>query len=156
MTVWLTILAALGCGLIAGAFFVFSVAVMPAFRTLPPAEGARAMRAVNVVILNPIFLGVFIGTAVLSAALAVISILERDAPGSRFWLAGSLLYLVGSFLVTIAFNVPLNNSLALLDLETASGRQVWKNYLIAWTYWNHIRTIASAAALVLLVLSLIR
>lgn len=69
----LTLLAIIGTGLIAGTFFVFSVAIMPAFRRLPGAEGLAAMQSINVVIQNPIFLGVFMGTALISLALAVAS-----------------------------------------------------------------------------------
>lgn len=156
MTLWLTILTALGSGLIAGAFFVFSVAIMRAFRTLPPYAGAGAMQAINIVILNPLFLGIFIGTAVFSAVLATISIMNWGSRGSGFLFAGSLLYIIGSFLVTIAFNVPLNNALAAADLETDQGMKVWENYLTVWTYWNHIRTIASIAALAMLMLSMVR
>ena len=156
MTFWLTILTALGSGLIAGAFFVFSVAIMRAFRTLPSSAGARSMQAINVVILNPLFLGIFIGTAVLSAVLAANSIMNWSARGSGFLLAGSLLHIIGSFLVTIAFNVPLNNALAAADLETDQGKRVWENYLTVWTYWNHIRTIASTAATAMLILSMVR
>ena len=65
------IAAALGSGLIAGTFFVFSVAIMPAFERLSATEGARAMQSINVVIINPAFLGIFLGTGVLSAAILV-------------------------------------------------------------------------------------
>ena len=49
-------------------------------------------------------------------------------------------------LLTIVFNVPLNNALDSADANTASGQEVWKTYLTNWTFWNHIRTIASIAA----------
>ena len=55
--------AALGCGLMGGLFFAFSVAVMKALGRLPPAEGIAAMQSINVAILNPVFLTVFFGTA---------------------------------------------------------------------------------------------
>ena len=67
----LTLLAALGGGLIVGAFFIFSVAIMRAFGRLPASHGAAAMNMINAVIINPMFLGVFLGTGLLSAVLAV-------------------------------------------------------------------------------------
>ena len=62
-----TVLAALGSGLVAGLFFGFSTAVMKALARLPPAQGMKAMQDINVVILNPVFLAVFMGTALISA-----------------------------------------------------------------------------------------
>ena len=61
-------------------------------------------------------------------------------------LAGSLLYLIGTILVTMAFNVPLNNKLASVSANSAEGAAVWKRYLSAWTTWNDVRTAASLAA----------
>ncbi len=60
----LTLLAALGCGLMAGLFFAFSVCVMKALERLPSAAGITAMQSINVAIINPVFLAVFFGTAV--------------------------------------------------------------------------------------------
>jgi hypothetical protein len=55
-----TLVAALGCGLMAGLFFAFSVSVMKAFARLPSAEGIGAMQSINVAIINPVFLAVFL------------------------------------------------------------------------------------------------
>ena len=51
------------------------------------------------------------------------------------------MYLIGTFGVTIAFNVPLNDTPGKMMPRTPSV-QVWKDYLAAWTVWNHVRTIA--------------
>ena len=139
----ITLLAIIGTGLIAGTFFVFSVAIMPAFRRLPANEGLAAMQSINLVIQNPIFLGVFMGTALISLALAVMSIVNWNAPHTYYILAGAAFYVIGSFLLTIVFNVPLNNALDAADATTASGHEFWANYMTDWTFWNHIRTVAS-------------
>ena len=139
----LTLLAIIGTGLIAGAFFVFSVAVMPALRRLPANEGMSAMQSINGVIQNPIFLSVFMGTALISLVLAGISLWNWDVPHTYYILAGAALYVIGSFLLTIVFNVPLNNALDAAEATTPAGQEVWTNYLTNWTFWNHIRTVAS-------------
>ena len=139
----LTLLAIIGTGLIAGTFFIFSVAIMAALRRLPGGEGMAAMQSINVVIQNPIFLGVFMGTALISLVLAVMSVLNWNSPTSYCVLIGAALYVIGSFVLTIAFNVPLNNALDAADATIASGQDVWQNYLTNWTFWNHIRTAAS-------------
>jgi uncharacterized membrane protein len=139
----LVLLAILGTGLIAGTFFVFSVAIMSALRKLPPNKAMAAMQSINVVIQNSIFLGVFMGTAVVSLVLGITAVMDRTTPGSYYLLAGAALYVIGSFSLTIVFNVPLNNRLDAADPTTASGHDVWSNYLTNWTNWNHVRTVAS-------------
>lgn len=149
----LTLLAIIGTGLIAGTFFIFSVAIMASLRRLPGVEGMAAMQSINVVIQNPIFLGVFMGTALVSLALAVMSVLNWNAPNTYYVLIGAALYVIGSFVLTIAFNVPLNNALDAADPTTAAGQVVWQNYLTNWTFWNHVRTFASIGANCLFVFS---
>jgi uncharacterized membrane protein len=139
-----TLLAALGSGLIAGVFFIFSVAIMRALERVP--GGMAAMQSINVIIINPMFLGVFMGTAVLCLVLAVVSIVQWQSPGSAWLLAGCLLYLVGSIGLTMVFNVPMNNALATADPASPEGQKVWADYLLNWTFWNHVRAIASLAA----------
>jgi uncharacterized membrane protein len=150
----LKLLAALGSGLIAGTFFAFSTFVMRALGRLPPPEGIAAMQAINIVVLSPMFLGVFMGTAVLCAIGAVFSFFRWHEPGSGYLLAGSLLYLAGCFLVTAAFNVPRNNVLAAVVPTDPASASVWANYLSSWTFWNHVRTIGSLAAMVAFILAL--
>ncbi|MFN2411780.1 MAG: hypothetical protein ABR535_01815 [Pyrinomonadaceae bacterium] len=67
---FVTLLAALGRGLIAGVFFAFSVAIMGALGRRPANEGMAAMQSINIEILNTIFLGAFMGTAPLPLSLA--------------------------------------------------------------------------------------
>lgn len=59
----LTLLGCLGAATVGGVFFAFSSFVMKALAQLPPAQGLAAMQRINVVVLNPAFLGVFLGTA---------------------------------------------------------------------------------------------
>jgi uncharacterized membrane protein len=150
----LTFLAALGSGLIAGVFFAFSAFVMRAFARLPPGEGMGAMQSVNVAVLNPLFLGVFVGTAALCGLVAVASLLRWSEPGAAYLLAGGLLYLVGTFLVTMMFNVPRNNALAAAAPADPDSARLWASYLTSWTAWNHVRTAAALAATASFILAL--
>ena len=142
----LTILAALGAGMVAGIFFTFSSFIMGALDRLPPQTGIAAMQSINVVVLNPLFFLVFFGTAVLALVLAIAALLDWSQSGARWLFAGGLLYLVGTIFVTIAFNVPLNNKLASVKPSSTEGASVWAHYLSAWTSWNHLRTAAAFAA----------
>jgi uncharacterized membrane protein len=138
----LTFLAVLGSGLMAGLFFAFSVSVMGALARLPAEQGAAAMSAINVVIVNPVFLTVFMGMTLICAVLAVKAVVGWSQPGSFWLLAGSLFYLVGIFAVTAAFNVPLNDALA-----ADAGGAGWTRYLAQWVPWNHVRTTAGMLSL---------
>jgi uncharacterized membrane protein len=149
-----TLLSALGCGVIGGVFFAFSTFVMKALNALPPPQGIAAMKSINVVVLNPLFLGVFLGTAVGCVALVISSMLGWEKPGAALVLAGGVLYLVGTLLVTIACNVPRNDALAALDPVGAESAQFWTNYIRVWTAWNHVRTIAAIAASGLMMIAL--
>lgn len=146
-----TIAAALGSGVIGGAFFAFSSFVMRALGRLAPAEGIRAMQSINVVVINPVFLGVFVGTALLCAVLAVLSLRSWSDAGSSLRLAGCVVYVLGTFAVTMLCNVPRNNALAALPADTANAAAYWARYLGEWTWWNHVRTAAGAAGALLLV-----
>jgi uncharacterized membrane protein len=146
----LAILAALGCGLMGGLLFAFSNFVMTALSRQPAGSGVRTMQAINIYILNPLFILVFFGTAVVSLVLAVVAIVCISCPGSSLLLAGSALYLIGAVGVTIIFNVPLNNRLSVLNPDTAKAADYWLIYLSEWVRWNHIRTIASVTAAALL------
>ena len=150
----LTLLAALGCGLMAGVFFAFSNFIMKALARIPQGEGIAAMQSINRAVINPWFMLVFLGTAAASLALAVMAVPRWQQPGAVCLLAGGALYFVGTFLVTLAFNVPRNNELATLGRADPKGAAAWPRYLSGWTAWNHVRTICALAAAALLSLAL--
>ena len=147
------IVALVGAGLNGGLFFIFSNCVMRSFEEMPDGEGMRAMQIINRRILNPMFLGVFAGTALVSLAVIVLALLERT-PDFGFAVAGAACYLVGGFGVTAVGNVPLNNRLDEASIGTDRGRTLWKRYLRDWTRWNHVRTVFCIAAVPLLALAL--
>jgi uncharacterized membrane protein len=142
----LTWISALGSALIAGVFFAFSTFVMQALASRPPAEGIAAMQAINVVVVQSPFIAVFVGTAATAAFLALMAILKMEDQRAIWWLAGAVLYVGGTFILTIMRNVPLNDALAACDPASVQGSDVWKRYLTDWTWWNHVRTAASLAA----------
>jgi uncharacterized membrane protein len=150
----LTICAALGGGVVAGVFFAFSTFVMPALARLPPEQGVAAMQAINVEAINRWLMGALFGTGAACLLLAVSSLLGANRPGSRLALSGSLVYLLGAILVTIAFNVPRNDLLATLSPSSSQAPSLWTRYLVEWTRWNHVRAVAACIATLLLVASL--
>jgi uncharacterized membrane protein len=149
-----TFAAALGGGLVAGIFFAFSNFVMGALGRIQPAAGLSAMQSINVVVLNPVFLSLFVGTAILCGVLTLLAFFGWTSPRSVYLIAGSLLYFVGTFLVTMFFNVPLNDALGAVSPGSADGAKLWTQYLSVWTNWNHVRTLAALAASALFIFAL--
>ena len=150
----LTLITALGCGLEAGVFFAFSTSVMKALARLPAAQGITAMQSINIVVINPWFMGAFFGTAAACVLVVVFSLLRWNEAGAVYLLSGGLFYLIGTILVTMAFNVPRNNALAAADPQSADGARLWAGYVTSWTAWNHVRTAAALAAAALLTFAL--
>ena len=57
-----------------------------------------------------------------------------NTPGAGWLLSGGLFYFLGTFLVTIFFNVPLNNALAKVTPDDADmTSRAWSHYLSRWT-----------------------
>ncbi len=137
---------AIGAGLMAGVYFAFSTFIMSSLARIATAEGVSAMQSINRVILRSLFMPLFFGTTAASLALAVVAVVRWDEPGAAAMLGGGITYVVGMFLCTIAFNVPLNNRLDAVDPEAAGAAEVWSRYLRVWTLWNHVRTAACAVA----------
>jgi uncharacterized membrane protein len=136
----LTFIAALGCGLAAGILYAFSSLVMRALARIPSPAGIAAMQSINVSVVNFWFCAAFFGPALICCVLTVFSLWKWNSPGAQFILLGCALYLVGTMVVTFAFNVPLNDTLATFDPASAEGATQWASYLTTWTNWNHVRT----------------
>ncbi|MDN5882014.1 MAG: DUF1772 domain-containing protein [Nitrosospira sp.] len=153
---FLTFLAALGCGLMAGLFFAFSNFVMKALDQLRPESGIAAMQSINIWVFNPLFMIVFLGTAVICLLLVICSFVCLQSPGTVYLLAGSSLYLIGNYVVTMTFNLPKNNVLGHVDASEPEAVSTWRNYIIGWTRWNHVRTITALAGAALFTIALCR
>jgi uncharacterized membrane protein len=104
-------------------------------------------------VINPLFMSVFLGTAAVCILLLVSSLSKWHEPGAAYLVIGSLLYIIGTFSVTIIFNVPLNEALAKVEPGSTVGANIWATYLVNWTFWNHIRTLAALAATALIAIS---
>lgn len=121
-------------GLLAGTYLAFVVAVMPSLHALPDDTFVRVMNRINVVIVNPVFMALFLGAPVFAVLLAV---LRRDPATIAAAVAAMI-----ALLITVAANVPLNDALA-------EGRPR-PAFEAPWILWHDIRTAAAAAAFVLL------
>lgn len=83
-----------------------------------------------------------------SLLLLVVGFSERLLSFQTPVLYGALFAILG-FLITLMFNVPLNNRLALAE---DGEENIWQHYLVHWVNWNrrryYISTLAFVAILV--------
>jgi uncharacterized membrane protein len=112
------------------------------------------MQAINLEAPTPGFMSIFFGTAIVSLALAVLAIVDFEAPGSSMVVAGAASY-VSTIIITGIYNVPLNDRLAAVEAESPEGVATWGTYQRRWSRGNHVRLIGSAASAILLTLSLL-
>lgn len=152
----LTFITALGSGIAGGVFFAFSSFVMKGLSRLNHDQGIKAMQAINITAVTPLFMSALFGTALACVILIVMSLAQPTTSGTYLILSGCIFYIVGIVLVTGIFNVPLNNELAAVNPSTAAGTEVWIKYLNRWVAWNHIRFLAGLASSAFLILGLIR
>lgn len=134
----------------AGLFYAWSCSVMPGFARLADREFVSAMQKTNRAILNPVFFASFFGAPI----FLIISTVFHYHQSSRFWflLAATIVFLVGTFGVTMFGNVPLNNRLDHFDSESATDEEInlqRKNFERPWNNLNTIRTSASTIAVIL-------
>ena len=137
--------AALSSGLIAGVYFAFSGFIMQAFSRIDENCSIAAMNSINTSILKSLFMPLFFGSTIVSVLLIVVALVRWGEVGAAMSLTAGVIYLLGMFVCTVLFNVPLNNALSKVQENGSDAHQVWSRYLTTWTKWNHLRTVCSIA-----------
>ncbi|GLU53522.1 anthrone oxygenase family protein [Dyadobacter frigoris] len=146
---------AISTALIAGLFYAYSCSVNPGLGKLPDKEYIAAMQSINLAIINPVFILSFMGTLIL---LPLCTYLHYARPfPARFVLLGiaSLIYITGTFGITILGNVPLNDTLASYDIKAASINEIADQRIKFEVPWNRLHTIRTVAAVTALSLVII-
>jgi uncharacterized membrane protein len=152
--VTLTSIAALAAAAAGGMMYVFSTFVMRGLDRTGPINAITAMRGINVEAnSSPMFLLVYFGATLLALVVGMMAAVHLGRPGSAWVLAGAVFGILGA-IMTMAFNVPLNNHLDTIDPTTLSVTEAaaeWQAYFSTWTAWNHVRSVTSfvGAALML-------
>ncbi|MEV5001618.1 DUF1772 domain-containing protein [Nocardioides sp. LML1-1-1.1] len=122
-----------GTGLVAGIFLAFATAVMPGLARGDDRTFVAAMQHVNVAIVNPLFVSVFV------APLVLLGVAVFTGP-ARWWVLAALVLYVVTVLVTGAGNIPLNDALAAAGPgEDAAARQAFEDP------WNRLHLVRTAA-----------
>ena len=144
--------AAVGSGLVGGVLFAFSSFVMPALRRIPPAQGISAMQSINRQAPTPAFMLAFLGTTGVCVVLGIVALTKWGSTAATLVLVAAVLALV-PIVLTGAYHQPRNLAFDHVDPTGAGAADAWRSYLAGWVPWNHVRTLSSAAAAVLLTLS---
>lgn len=142
--------------MLVGLFYGWSVSVIPGMAKLNNTEYLSAMQAMNRAILNPLFFITFIGSVILLPLAAYLNYSQPVSP--RFWLivAAAILYIVGTFGITMAKNVPLNEMLDKFNLLTATDEAKAMQRAIFEQPWNRlhsIRTVIGVLATICMIIA---
>lgn len=142
--------------LVGGVFLTFSDFIMRSLAHIDGIAGVNAMQVINREVFRWVFMTLFIGMAPVSLAIAAYGgFVVGNGAGTLFVLAG-LIYFIGCFGVTVFCNVPMNEALAGMDASSVAARDYWTGtYLPRWTFWNTVRTFASAISAALLLLGML-
>ena len=141
-------------GLVAGLFYAWSCSVVLGLARLKDREFVDVMQKTNRAILNPVFFVSFLGAPVLLPVSTYLS--YGSSPRFALLLAATVVFLTGTFGVTVFGNVPMNEALDRFDLETANDEetaQARANFERRWNNLNTIRTISSTIALILTIIA---
>src|SRR5258705_7737096 len=153
----LSSVAALFSAAAGGMMYVFSTFVMRGLDRTGPVDAITAMRGINAEAnSNPVFLLGYFGATILALVVGVMAAIQLRQPGSWVVLVGAVFAILGA-VITMAFNVPLNNHLDTVNpvgLSAADAAREWQAYFSPWTAWDHARTITSFIGAVLLLLGL--
>ena len=144
----LLVIIILQIGLTSGLLFIFAFAVNPGLARLSEEEYFRAMKYINIVILNPIFFLVFMGPLITMPILTYMS--WNDSSMFILIPISTILYLLGVLLITTIKNVPLNNKLEKLNSTEFKGVFIW--YRKPWNFWHNIRTFFSIISFLMLII----
>ena len=149
----LTTITAIGAGVSSGVFFAFSTFVMKGLGHLSAADGISAMKDINKAAPTPLFMLVLFGTGAVSIAVSAAALRHLDQRWAAYVLIGTALYLA-CLVLTMAYHVPRNNALALVDPRGPGAAHTWAQYLSSWTAWNHVRTVTALAGSTLFISAL--
>jgi uncharacterized membrane protein len=155
------LLSALFCSLVAGLVLTFAIVVMPGIKTLGDLDFLRSFKAMDRVIQNnhPIFMLVWIGSAVVLVASTVLGIWRLEGLDRILLIVACVIYIFGVQVPTVTINIPLNDQLQSLDLDAMPNSEVRAtadNFESRWLRWNTIRTVVATLTTVLLLVLLVR
>lgn len=155
------VIATLLCSLAAGFVFAFATVVMPGLGRMEDEDFLRAFQLIDGVIQNnqPLFMLMWIGSIAALLTAVVLGFGPLTGVDRVLLLTAGIAYFGGVQLPTFTVNVPLNNQLKRLDVDTMDPkerRSVREAFETRWNRWNFIRTAFATLSVVPMVILLIR
>ncbi|MGI5347584.1 DUF1772 domain-containing protein [Streptomyces sp. CA-250714] len=150
--------AVLLTGLSAGLYYGFAAAVMPGLRRSGDRTFVEGMQRINTAILNGWFLLLFAGSLLLIVAAGALHLWGGGSKGAVPWIVAAAVLYVAVLVITMAFNVPLNDALDAGGLPDSAERlaELRERFEGAWNRWNLLRTVCNTAAFGCLAWALVR
>lgn len=141
--------------LVSGVFLAFSGVVMPSLAASSPAGAIQSMQIINRKVFPTLFMVLLIGMAIVSPILVGWVLWQGAGPAGPWILAAGASYIAGVFIVSLVFNVPMNERLHRMDPLGAIADAYWRRYVPGWTFWNTIRWVASAISAVCMLMAVL-
>lgn len=154
----LPVTSVLFCGAIFGFFYAWVCSTMWGLDQADPRVAIAAMQAMNTSVRNAVFAPAFFGTPVVLFLTSAVLLLQQARAAAVWFALAGMVYLIGGLVLTMVVNVPMNEALGNMPVpdDITNAQEVWQAYSAPWQVWNLVRTVASAVALVLAVIGVIR
>lgn len=154
------IYACLALGLLAamvgGVLQSFSDFVMKGLLQAAPAGGMESMQQLNRTVFRSIFIVMLIGLVPTTIGFGIYAGVALSGSPQTLIITSAVLYFLLVFVVTVAFNVPMNEQLDGLAHTGSEGHAYWSVYGRVWTRWNHVRILGGTASAACLLLAAVR
>lgn len=138
-----------------GSLYAFSTFVMPALDRLSGTDAITAMQAINIRAPRSLLMLPLVASIVGTVFVGAYTLLRPETPYRVLLLVGVALGVI-AFVITPAYHIPHNDALAKVDPHAADAAAQWVDYSVAWTRWNHARTLAYLASGVALIGAIVR
>ena len=147
----LAVLAILFPGAMFGLFYAWVCSTVWGLDAADPNVAISAMQAMNESVRNPVFALGYFGTPLVLAAVALAAWKGEERRAAVLFGSGGLLYVLGVMAPTSMVNVPLNETLAAVEvpLSVARAGEVWQSYSVPWQLWNTVRAVVAGVVLLL-------
>ena len=145
------LLAVVFGGAIFGFFYAWVCSTMWGLDAIDPRVAIEAMQGMNGSVRNAVFFPAFFLTPVVMGSAAVLALRERRRSMATLMGVAAVVYLFGGLVLTMTVNVPMNETLALVEIpaDRAEAEAIWTAYSERWQGYNQLRTVASGLSLLL-------
>ena len=146
-------------GLLAGLLFGYQCSVINGLGALGNKDYLSAFQSINKAIQNPVFFISFMGSLIVLPIACYLAYKNGQSDLLPYLLFATVVYTIGVFGITIVCNVPLNDMLDGLNIQSATDVQLQdmrSKFEIGWNKWHLVRTVAAIASFVALIIPLLK